>query len=63
MSSYTKSKVDQGNHKDSRKENALVSAVWGESESGEEANDKRGTALVTSLDTQVSFSPQNSPYK
>ena len=35
-SSLMKRKVDQDNHKDPRKENALVSAGWGESESNEE---------------------------
>ena len=52
-SSCTKSKVDQGNYKDSRKENALVTTAWGESDSDKEIDDKRRIALVTSLDTEV----------
>ena len=62
-SSCTKSKVDQGNYKDPRKEKASVSAAWGESDSGEEADDKRRIALVTSLDTEVRPSVKSSPYK
>ena len=41
----------------------MVSAAWGESESDEEDDDKRGSALVTSLDTKVRPSAKNSPYK
>ena len=62
-SSYMKSKVDQGNYKDPRKEKACVSAAWGESESEEETDDKRGMTFVTSLDTQISLSQKPSPYK
>ena len=62
-SSCTKSKVDQGNYKDPRKEKACVSAVWGESDSDGEADDKRRIALVTSLDTEVRPSTKSSPYK
>ena len=61
--SCTKSKMDSGSYKDPRKEKALVSAAQGESESNEEADDRRSTALVTSLDNQVSPSPKHSPYK
>ena len=62
-SSCIKSKMDQGSYKDPRKEKAMVSAAWGESESDEEADDRRSIALVTSLDTQLRPSPKNSPYK
>ena len=55
--------MDQGNYKDPRNDNALVSMGWGESEFDEENYDKRGMAFVTSLDTQVSLSPKPSPYK
>ena len=59
-SSCTKSKMDQGSHKDQRKQEALVSTAWGKSESDEEDDDKRGSALVTSLDTQICLSLKNS---
>ena len=52
-SSYTKSKMDQDSYKDQRKQRALVSAAWRESESDEKADNRRSTTLVTSLDTQV----------
>ena len=55
--------MDQGNYKDPRKEKALVTMGWRESESDEEDYDKRGMASVTSLDTQVKLSPKSSPYK
>ena len=62
-SSCTKSKMDQGSNKDPRKEKAMVSAAWGESNSDEEADNKRRTVLVASLDTEVHPSPKNSAYK
>ena len=62
-SSCTKSKVDQGYYKDPRKEKALVTTAWGESDSNEEADDKRRIALVTSIDTEVRPSTKSSPYK
>ena len=62
-SSCTKSKVDQGNYKDSRKDMACVSAAWGESDFEEKADDKRRIALVKSLDNEVRPSAKSSPYK
>ena len=62
-SSCTKSKMDQGSNKDSRKEKAMESAVWGESDSDEKPDDKRRIALITSLDTEIRPFAKNSPYK
>ena len=41
----------------------MVSVAWGESESVEEADDKRGSTLVMPLDTKVRPSAKNFPYK
>ena len=55
--------MDHNSNKDPRKENDMVSVVWGESESDEEDYDKRGMTFVTSLDIHVSPSAKNFPYK